>query len=400
MKLFNREKTSKKKSVTFNLIEVIVVIVITSIVVATATSIVVYKNYNELRQVKSDTPSNFSELESAYNNILKSYVEKVDESKLVDAAIQGMYNYLSDPYTTYLDSETTTTLMERLNGEYYGLGIEFTKNENGLQVMTVFKDSPAETGGLYAGDIITSIDGVDVTEYTAQGVADLIKGTDKKKITITVQRGTISITREIDLSNVVIPAITSHNYDGVGYIKIDTFSNTAYKQFKIALEELESEGITSLVIDVRSNGGGYLSSAVDIAELFISKGKKIYGLEYTNDTQYYYDNTKESRNYKIAVLTNGGSASASEILAAALKESAGAIQVGTKTYGKGTVQETNSLSSGGMVKYTTAYWLTPNGNNINGKGLNPDVEIDGEYASSMTLEEDVQLQKAIDAVKQ
>lgn len=400
----DNEKTKTKKeinirSASFTLIEVIIIILITSLVVGVATSVIVYKNYNEIKaSATGGTASRFSEIEDAYNHILNGYVEKIDESELVNAAIKGMYNYIGDPYTTYLDEETTNNLMDRLNGEYYGLGVEFTQAEEGFVVVNVFDGSPAQAADIKVGDLLVKVNGEDLDGKTSQEVADLIRNSPSKRIKISVKRASITLTKDVNLSTITIPAVTKEKYDNVGYIKIDTFSNTTYNQFKSALESLESEGITGLVIDVRNNGGGYLTAAVDIAELFLEKGKNIYGLKNQTETKFYQDTTKESKNIKVAVLMNGASASASEILASALKESYGATLVGTQSYGKGTVQETSDLKSGGMVKYTTAYWLTANGNSINQKGLEPDVlvEINKEEANS---EEDIQLNKAVEILK-
>ncbi len=396
----NVKMKKNERNASFNLLEVIVIIIMTSLVVGVATGVIVYKNYKE-DENSTNASSNIylDELNGAYNNIINGYVEKVDESKLVDAAIQGMYQYLGDPYTSYIDEEATEDLTDRLNGEYTGIGVEITKVENGILVITVFEGGPAQKAGVEAGDIIVKVNGEDITSKSAAEVSSMIKNSKSSSIEISFLRAGITITKTLNISNVNVPSVSKENFDGVGYIKIDTFSNTTYNQFKNALESLENEGIKSLIIDVRNNGGGYLNSAVEIAELFIEKGKNIYGLENKNGTTFYTDDTKTKRDYKIAVLINGASASASEILTCALKESYGITTIGTTSYGKGTVQETSTLSTGGMVKYTTAYWLTPNGNKINNVGIIPDIEVKMEYIENLTYETDVQLQSAINAVK-
>jgi carboxyl-terminal processing protease len=398
-KIEEKDNNKEEKSISFNLIEVLIIILMTSLLVAVSTGIVVYKNYGKIDSVNSGHKTEYlDEFEGAYYNILNSYVEKVDEKGLLNAAIQGMYNYLGDPYTGYLDEDARDDLTDRLNG-YKGIGVEITKIEEGILVITVFKEGPAALAGLEPGDVLVKINGKDVTKSSAAEAQNLIKNTNKDKIELTFLRAGITKTINVDIKKVDVPTIESNKYEEVGYIKITSFSNKTSEQFKKALENLEKEGITSLVIDVRNNGGGYLNAASEIAELFIEKGKNIYGLESKNITDFYKDSTKESRNYKVGVLMNSGSASASEILASALKESYNATLIGTTSYGKGTVQETSELTSGGMIKYTTAYWLTPNGNKINGIGLKPDVEINGSYYEGMTLEEDTQLQTAINTVK-
>ena len=375
----NKQKDKKKnRTATFNLIEVIIIIIMTSLIVGVSTGVVVYKNYNEIdkRTSKGEDKDYLKELEAAYKNILNSYVESVDEKGLTNAAIEAMYKYLGDPYTSYLDQETTSDLMDRLNGEYSGIGVEIQKIDEGVLVTNIFENSPAEKAGMLVGDIIIKVNGEDVRSNSVKEVSEKIK--TKEPVKITVYRSGIEKDITTKAQNVIITSVTKNNYEGVGYIKISTFSNTTYSQFKTALESLESEGISSLVIDVRNNGGGYLSPAVEIAELFVTKGKNKYGLESKGTKEMYKDKTNDKRDYKVVILTNGATASASEVLTAALKESYGATIVGTTTYGKGTVQETSTLETGGMVKYTTAYWLTPDGNKINGIGIKPDIEVDGE----------------------
>lgn len=390
-------KNKKDKIATFNLIEVIVIIIMTSLVVSVSTGIIVYKNYYKIDKTSSNKDY-LKELEYAYNNILNSYVEKVDEKELTNAAIKGMYNYLGDPYTSYLDKASTDNLMDRLKGEYKGIGVEITTNESGTVVMTVFENSPAEEAGIMVGDIITKVKGVDVNGKTTSEVSNMIKSTNGN-VEIEVNRGGITKTLTLKVSTVSIKSVVKNKYDKTGYLRIETFSNTTYKQFKESLETLEKDGIENLIVDVRNNGGGFLNSAVEIAELFVEKGKPIYGLQTKDKKEMYKDTTKEKRDYKVIVLINGGSASASEVLAAALKESYGATLLGTKSYGKGTVQDTSELESGGMIKYTTAYWLTPKGVTINEKGLTPDIEGTGSFKDGMTLENDVELQTAINNLK-
>lgn len=390
-------KNKKDKTATFNLIEVIVIIIMTSLVVSVSTGIIVYKNYYKIDKTSSNKDY-LKELEYAYNNILNSYVEKVDEKELTNAAIKGMYNYLGDPYTSYLDKDSTDNLMDRLKGEYKGIGVEITTNESGTVVMTVFENSPAEEAGIMVGDIITKVKGVDVNGKTTSEVSNMIKSTNGN-VEIEVNRGGITKTLTLKVSTVRIKSVIKNKYDKTGYLRIETFSNTTYKQFKENLETLEKDGIENLIVDVRNNGGGFLNSAVEIAELFVEKGKPIYGLQTKDKKEMYKDTTKEKRDYKVMVLINGGSASASEVLVAALKESYGATLLGTKSYGKGTVQDTSELESGGMIKYTTAYWLTPKGVTINEKGLTPDIEVTGSFKDGMTLENDVELQTAINNLK-
>ena len=392
-------KNGKERSASFNLLEVIIIIIMTSLVVGVSTGVIVYKNYKSDVGITESDGKYFKELKKAYDNIINGYVEKVDEAKLIDAAIEGMYNYLGDPYTSYIDQSSTDDLTDRLNGKYTGIGVEITKIEEGIIVINVFENGPAYNAGIEPGDILVKLNGNDITNSSAADVSNSIKNSNQSSVELSVLRDGITITKTVNIKNVNVPSVSKENFNDIGYIKIDTFSNTTYTQFKEALEALEKNNINGLVIDVRNNGGGYLNSAAEIAELFIEKGKNIYGLENKKGKTFYEDNTKTQRNYKIAVLINSSSASASEILASALKESYGATIIGTTSYGKGTVQETSKLSSGGMVKYTTAYWLTPNGNSVNNVGIKPDIEIILDKTDEYQYETDNQLQGALNAVK-
>ena len=392
-------KNGKERSASFNLLEVIIIIIMTSLVVGVSTGVIVYKNYKSDVGITESDGKYFKELKKAYDNIINGYVEKVDEAKLIDAAIEGMYNYLGDPYTSYIDQSSTDDLTDRLNGEYTGIGVEITKIEEGIIVINVFENGPAYNAGIEPGDILVKLNGNDITNSSAADVSNSIKNSNQSSVELSVLRDGITITKTVNIKNVNVPSVSKENFNDTGYIKIDTFSNTTYTQFKEALEALEKNNINGLVIDVRNNVGGYLNSAAEIAELFIEKGKNIYGLENKKGKTFYEDNTKTQRNYKIAVLINSSSASASEILASALKESYGATIIGTTSYGKGTVQETSKLSSGGMVKYTTAYWLTPNGNSVNNVGIKPDIEIILDKTDEYQYETDNQLQGALNAVK-
>ncbi len=397
------DKTPKKKklneefkTVNFNLLEVIVIILITGITVCIASGLIVYNNYDKLALPnKVESPSDeLNEFVENYNNIVNNYVEEVDKQKLLDSAIKGMYDFLGDEYSVYVDKEETDTLEERLLGEYTGIGIEITtyylEDDSTQTVITrVFSDTPAMKAGLKEGDILTHIDGVEVTDSSA--ISETIKNGSKDSYEITYIRDNQENKTTIKREHVIIDSITSDVYDNVGYIKIETFSLTTKDQILKQLDKFD-ENVKSLIIDVRDNTGGYLNSAYEISDLFIEKGKVIYQLRDRENkiTKYKALSSIHRKFDKITVIINENSASASEVLALALKESANAKLVGVKSFGKGTVQEKDVLSSGAMVKYTSSYWLSPNGNSINKEGITPDIE-----------ETDVekQLQKAIEVSK-
>lgn len=367
-----------KKSVEFNLVEVIVIILITGIVVSVASGLIVFKNYDKLSSVaSSDSTTNFSEFNKAYNHIVNSYVKEVDKDKLIEAAIEGMYTYLNDEYSIYMDEESTKSLEERLDGQYTGVGIEITanKNDNKIIINKVFSNSSAMDAGLRAGDELIALDGVLLSDKEYTYVSDTIKSSKKDTFKIKYIRDGKEYEVTLKKKNVLIDSVVSKEYGNVGYIQIQTFSATTSKQVKDKINGF-SKNIDSIVIDVRNNTGGYLSAAYEIADYFVAKGKPIYQLkDKEGKVTTYKAKSGVLRDFKgISVLINEYSASASEVLTLALKESANATTIGIKSYGKGTVQETDTLSSGAMVKYTTAYWLSPNGNSINTIGISPDIE--------------------------
>ena len=268
-------------------------------------------------------------------------------------------------------------------------------------VIDMFEDSPSYKAGLKVGDIILKVDGESYEGKNSNDISNYIKNSGKSKIVLTVKRDNEEKDISINLSKVEIPHVSGkvieQDSKKIGYIKISLFASNSYKQFKNKLDELEKSNIDDLIIDVRDNSGGYLSSVTDICNLFLDKGKVIYQLEDSKGKVKKKDTTKEKRKYDIVVLINGGSASASEILASAIKESYGGDIVGTNSYGKGTVQQTKKLLDGSMIKYTTQKWLTPDGNSINEVGVTPTkvVELNEEYFNNPTTENDNQLQEAI-----
>ena len=283
-----------------------------------------------------------------------------------------------------------------MSGKYKGIGVSFRDKT----ILSVFKDSPAEKAGVKVNDIIVKVNNNDCANLDDNHIVELIQS-NSENINLVVERLGKEISFDLKLDSLNVPAIT---YDvlnnDIGYIYISTFSNTLSEQVSSALNELEAKNIKSLIIDVRDNSGGYLVAALDVANLFLEKGKIVYSLQANNLQQIYYDESDEKRDYNITVLINKNTASAAEVLAAALKESYGSILIGNKSYGKGRVQQTKTLSNGKMVKYTTAKWLTPTNECIDGIGLTPDYEIDIKFqyneAGEAISYEDTQLKKAIE----
>ncbi len=349
--------------------------------------------------------NDLSKFVDTYYAIKDNYYGELDNEKLVDSAIKGMISAIGDEYTSYSDTDDADNFKQTVSGIYEGIGCTVGVNlDNKIVVVDMFKDSPAEKAGLKVGDIIIKIDGEDFVGKSSTDMSNYVKFSKNSKVVLTIIRDEETMELDVERKKIEIPYVSGEVITKddmkIGYIDISLFSSTIYDQFKRELEKLEKENISGLVIDVRGNSGGYLSGVTDILNLFLKKGDVIYQLENGNKKQIKKDTTKEKRDYPVAVLVNGGSASASEILASAIKESYNGFVVGTKTYGKGTVQQTTTLPDGSMVKYTVQKWLTPNGNWVNEVGVEPTdtVELDISYAENPIMENDNQLQKALELV--
>lgn len=401
-----KEKQKKLKSNNgiqgFKLYEVIIITIITGILCSIATGFIFYKKYETSAIASYENLSNnknVNEFLQVYASIIKEYYQDVNEEELVDSAINAMFSYLGDNYSEHLSKDETSSLLEQLAGEYQGIGVEIYQDKI---IYNVFDDSPAKEAGLQKGDKIIKVNNEDVSEKDNSYVATKIKN-ENDKVEITILRNHEEKKVTVKKDKLYIPSVTSKVIEEenkkIGYIDITTFSNTTSKQVKKALLSLEKDNIDSLVIDVRNNAGGYLISAKEIASMFLEKEKIIYSLQEKDKTQTYKDTTSEKRDYPVVVLINEYSASASEILTSALKESYNATLVGKKSYGKGKVQQTLNLEDGSMAKYTTAKWLTPNGKCIDGVGITPDYEIDLDVDENNQTIVDTQLNKAIEILK-
>lgn len=387
------------KKTKFELWEVMAITLFSSLVMSFCTGYLVYKS--SCSQISTGNgDDNLAELYKAYDEIKSNYYSTVDLGALVDAGIKGMFSYLGDPYTTYLDKDQTDNLNNSLSGSYQGIGVKISVNneENKMIISEVYDNTPAKSAGLAVGDIIVKVNDNVVADMESSEVTKLIKSSDEVRLVINRDGSDLDFTlntAKLNNPSVEDKIIDGDNGNKIGYLKISKFNETAYEQFYEKLNKIEVDGINSLIIDLRDNTGGYLSAATKISEMFLQKGKVIYSLNEQSSTKTTYDETDDERNYKVYILVNGNSASASEILAAALKDSYGAKLVGTTTYGKGKVQKTSKLSDGTMYKYTSAKWLTPNGECIDGVGLKPDIEI----SNGDELLKDLVLEKAIEEIQ-
>ncbi len=396
-----REIIVEKKS-GFNTIEVVIIMIIAILFGGLLGSVLTYtKGFISPNRV----PSDLEELVSTYNTIVDTYYSKLNKEELLDSAIKGMVDYLDDPYSVYMDEDASESFNETVNGEYTGIGAQVMQRDGKVIVYSVFSGSPAAKAGLKKDDVILQVAGKSVDGKSLSEITAVLKGEKAgEKVKVQIARG--EDVKEVVLSRgkVELPSVTGKviekNHQMVGVIVVDVFAANTYKQFKNELLDLENKKIDSLIIDVRGNPGGHLNQVTKILSLFLNKKQVLYQIKNKGKKEKVYAESKESRKYDIIVLTNKSSASASEILSAAIKESYGGKTVGVATYGKGTVQKAFSLESGASIKYTTEEWLTPKGNSIDKKGVIPDfeVELSEEYMSNPSDETDNQLQTALDII--
>ena len=341
--------------------------------------------------------------------IEEKYKGEIDDDKLTQAALKGYVEGLGDEYTEFLTSDEWEDLDSSLS-EFVGIGVYMSQlkstNET-IIIGTIDDDTPAAKAGIKAGDIIKEINLEDVSTKGSEYISSKIKGTAGSTVKIKVLRGEEELTFDVERAEIKVYKIKHEMLqNNIGYIDFDSFTDTSYNEFKAAYEDLKNNGATSLIVDLRNNTGGYVDSALNIADMFVDSGKALLITEDKNGNRY----TQSSKNSKeidmpVVVLVNEYTASASEILTGILKDYKLATIVGTTTYGKGVIQEVYpdvlGKDIGGALKVTVSEYFTPNGNKINKVGIEPDekVELDDSESTDITKDTDTQLQKAIEILK-
>lgn len=341
--------------------------------------------------------------------IEEKYKGEIDDDKLTQAALKGYVEGLGDEYTEFLTSDEWEDLDSSLS-EFVGIGVYMSqlKSTNETVIIgTIDDDTPAAKAGIKAGDIIKEINLEDVSTKGSEYISSKIKGTAGSTVKIKVLRGEEELTFDVERAEIKVYKIKHEMLqNNIGYIDFDSFTDTSYNEFKAAYEDLKNNGATSLIVDLRNNTGGYVDSALNIADMFVDSGKALLITEDKNGNRY----TQSSKNSKeidmpVVVLVNEYTASASEILTGILKDYNLATIVGTTTYGKGVIQEVYpdvlGKDIGGALKVTVSEYFTPNGNKINKVGIEPDekVELDDSESTDITKDTDTQLQKAIEILK-
>lgn len=401
----NKNNNESKK---FSLFEVIVLIIL-SVTISMSLGMIIVEHGHRSKQQKIVEPKdeyleNFVE---NYNYILNNYYGEVDREKIINSAIAGMMDSLDDPYSVYIDDDTSNNFNINLQGNYQGLGVSIVKDPttNYIMIYSVFKDSPADKAGLKSTDIIKSVDGKLTTDVETSEFSESILKSEQKEYTLVIIRNNEEFEVKITKENVIIDSVNSRLIEQddkkIGYIYISIFANNTATQFHKELLDLENQGIDALIIDVRANTGGHLTAVEAILELFLTKEQITYKLDDGEKVTDYYGKSNNNKKYEIVLLGDEYSASASEVLISSLRDNLGSKLIGAKTYGKGTVQELITLSNGVQYKITTQKWLSPKGNWVNDtEGIIPDIEVkmDEQYYRTYNNEDDNQLQTAINYI--
>lgn len=387
---------------------VLIVIIVTSLVTAFTTYQYLSNNGISYSKVNTTSLEGLEYTLSQFRSELeKKYIGEINDEELIEGAVKGYVDALGDPYTTYYTKKEMKTIMEETNGNFVGIGVYMTKDleKNAILIIKPIENSPAEKAGILPGDLITKVDDVEYTGDKLEEASNKIRGEEGTKVKLEIYRNGETKTFELTRTKVVVSHVTTKvlNND-IGYIAISDFEGECASEFETKYKQLEKQGIKKLIIDIRNNGGGIVDEALKIANMLVDKDSTLLITKDKSDKEEITKATeKPIINMPTVVLVNGYSASASEILAGALKDNGKSTLVGTKTYGKGIIQELHQLSDGSGLKITVSEYYTPNHNAIHKIGITPDVEIDlsEDVKQQTTIQEkdDNQLQKAIEILK-
>ena len=396
----------------FKVYKIIMLVVLVAFITFFVTSIGMYQyfttdGFGKRAVAKAKESEEIVETLDQYRRIIdKYYLGYIDEEKLKEGAISGYIEGLGDEYTEYISKEDMADYMADTMGNFVGVGIYMVQDTetNRIMVLSPIKGGPAEKAGLQPGDYIISVDGVEYSGEQMTEASNNIKGEEGTTVKIEILRGNETLNFELTRENIKVNPVEGEVLeDDIGYITFSSFDEGTADEFKSKFEELQGQGITSLIIDLRNNGGGIVDEALNIANYILDKDSVIlYEVNKSNEEEVEKTTDDPIINMPIVVLTNGNTASSSEILAGALKDHGKATIVGTKTYGKGVIQQIITLSDGSGLKITSEKYLTPNRTEINKVGIEPDeeVELPDSVTNVLNVErsEDTQLQKAIEVL--
>lgn len=403
---------SKKRIITL----MVILLLVTNILTFGLTNMVTIK-YKDRVVIPTKEYQQLSTVYEKYSKAigLETYVKdnflrEVDEKQLVEGQLKGLFQALEDPYSVYMTQEEFKDFAEHTKGVYGGIGVIVTPGDDNLiTVVAPIEDTPGERAGLKTGDKIIKVEGQEFTADNMDKAVKLMKGKPKTKVSITILRKEKDGKNnyiDMDIMREEIRLVTVKSDligENIGYMRITSFDELTYEDFKKDLSSLMDKNISGLILDLRYNPGGLLDVCVDITDEFLDEGVIVY-TETRNGERAYENSTKKHTNIPLIVLVNEGSASASEIFAGAIKDRNRGILIGNKTFGKGVVQRIKQLSDGSGFKLTTSEYFTPNGTNIHGIGIEPDIVIelpeDVEEIGVEHLDKDTQLKAAVGKMKE
>lgn len=391
--------------------KIIMLVVLTVFITAMVTTIALYKsvgNQNNIKYITADTSGTISQRIAYYKKFIQQhYLYDINDEQMEEAAIKGYFEGLGDQYSEYITKEEMQDYMADATGKYVGIGVYIANNTktNQITILMPMKGSPAEEAGIKAGDIITKIDGTEYKGEQLNEASNKLKAEEGTKVKLEILREEQTLEIEVERKTIKVNHIEAKVLeDNIGYIQISTFDDGCYDEFVQKYDEIKSQNIKSLIIDLRNNGGGIVEEATDIADMFTDKGATLLiTTEKGNKEEITKAKKDKQIDMKVVILVNENTASASEILTAAIKENVENVNiVGTKTYGKGVIQSIFTLKDGSGIKLTTNEYYTPKRNSINKVGISPDYEVmlpKEENIYAIEEKNDMQLQKAIELLK-
>lgn len=348
-----------------------------------------YLSKQGVRVISGD--KNQTVMQEVYDILEKNWLNLNDDIDLQSKAIAGLVDGLGDVHSSFLTNDQSQEFNQAVNGNYEGIGVSFSQVSAGALVITVFDHSPAKEAGMQVGDIIVAVDGVSLEGFTTDEIRNVVRGKPGTDVNLTVLRNNEQIGFEVTrgaLSTAVKHEVREYDNVKYGFIEITTFGNTTAIEVEEVLKEFEEQRVTNIVLDLRGNGGGYLTAAIGILELFFDEGEVLYQIQQKNGPAEKIT-AKNSNKYTFIngyVLVNGNTASASEMVAGAMQEELGYQIIGQQTFGKGSAQTQVTLSDGSVLKYTYAQWMTPSGTALEGVGLTPDIEVKNHDIAEVTTD--------------
>ncbi|WDC83720.1 S41 family peptidase [Caloramator sp. mosi_1] len=340
---------------------------------------------------------------SIKSKLQEKYVDKIDEDKLVEGAVRGMVDGIGDPYTVFMNKKEFEDFLTHTQGSYAGVGLYVGNKDGKIVVVAPIEDTPAYKAGIISGDIIVKVNDQEVSGKELEKATSMMKGPEGTKVKLTIYReGKGLIDFELVRARIIIKSVKSDVIDdNIGYIRITSFDENTAEAFNKALDNLLNKGIKGLVIDLRDNPGGLLDQCAKIADRLLGEGTIVYTIDNKGKKEVWSSDSNKL-DLPLVILVNGGSASASEILTGAVRDFKAGTLIGTRTFGKGLVQEIITLPNNEALKVTISKYYTPSGECIQGKGIEPDIVLDipeKDKERELSYKEDIQIQKAIEVIR-